>query len=62
MATAKEKANYIATTKQGEKGKAISELVLGVYWFQKELYEADIFQNAFYKYVHVKISPPYKVQ
>ena len=54
MATTKEMANYIATTRQGDKEKAITELVLGVYWFQKQIYEANILQNAHYKYVDIE--------
>ena len=38
----KEIANYIATTRQGNKEKAITELVLGIQWFQKQIYEANI--------------------
>ena len=57
MATTKEMAIYIATTRQGDKEKAITELVLGVQWFQKQIYEANILQNAHYKHADIKISP-----
>ena len=54
----KEMANYKATKRQGSKEKTITELVLGIQWFQKQIYEANILQNANYKYVDLKISLP----
>ena len=55
METMKEIAHYIATTRQGDKEKVITELLFGV---SKQIYEANILQNAHSKYVEIKISPP----
>ena len=58
METMKKMTNYIAMTREGDKEKAKTELVLGVQWFQKQIYEANILQNVEYKYADIKISPP----
>ena len=42
MATSKELATYIATTRQGDKEIAITELVQGVYRFHMQKYIANI--------------------
>ena len=47
VATTEKMANHIPTTRQRDKGMAITEFVLGVLWFQKQIYEANILQNSF---------------
>ena len=42
VATTEKMANHIPTTRQRDKGMAITEFVLGVLWFQKQIYEANI--------------------
>ena len=50
MATTKNMANYIATTRQRDKETAKGEVVWGAQWFQKKIYEANILQNATEEY------------
>ena len=51
-------ATYIATTTQGDKEIAITELVQGAYKFHMQIYIANIIYNALWKYKDLKISHP----